>query len=290
MIFTPNPGFSLGAETVSIATLSNYFDTCYDVADAITHAGVSCGVILMPLLTQFLSDVYGWRGALLILGGLNLHIVVSGALLIPYDSNRRADDGKGLADDTAGLADDITEKRNNKLSVQSLMDAADLHLFTNANFLSLVWISTASGYYCTGWIIYLVPHGANIGFEPYQAAALSTSGGVGHLLGTIIFPLTTKILSGNQILYLFTVIISTALALDPLVSTQGVGLPTYVGLILTSGSFGFSRAIISCACFKVAVGVDYLEDRISNVVAWMYVGYGLGSIASGYVSGKEDCN
>ena len=37
--------------------------------------------MIMPLLTQVVIDVYGWRRALLLVGGLNIHLILCGALL-----------------------------------------------------------------------------------------------------------------------------------------------------------------------------------------------------------------
>ncbi|NXP43262.1 MT12B protein, partial [Leiothrix lutea] len=48
---------------------------------AVSGAAVS-GLALSPLVPLAL-DAYGWRGALLLLGGVSLHMVAAGALLRP---------------------------------------------------------------------------------------------------------------------------------------------------------------------------------------------------------------
>ena len=74
-------GFSIGAVAICVPALSSYFDVYYDSAVAFANAGVGVGVMILPLLTLYLLEAYGWRGAQMIVGGLNLHIIVCGATL-----------------------------------------------------------------------------------------------------------------------------------------------------------------------------------------------------------------
>ena len=73
----------MGSGAVITGELAKYFDEKFSVANAIARTGLSTGLIAMPLLIQFCIDVYGWRGTLLLVGGINLHCIVSGALLKP---------------------------------------------------------------------------------------------------------------------------------------------------------------------------------------------------------------
>ena len=71
-------GLSIGAEAIVLGELASYFHEKYDIAIAISQTGLAMGVIIIPLLTQLLLDTYGWRGCMLLLGVINLHLVVSG--------------------------------------------------------------------------------------------------------------------------------------------------------------------------------------------------------------------
>ena len=81
-------GFSIGAEAIVLGELASYFHERYSIAIAFAQTGISAGIIAIPLLTELLIDIYGWRGSMLLLGGINLHLVVSGALLIPFIPDR----------------------------------------------------------------------------------------------------------------------------------------------------------------------------------------------------------
>ncbi|XP_011680324.1 monocarboxylate transporter 14-like [Strongylocentrotus purpuratus] len=69
-------------------TVVRYFPANYFIAASIMLSGGGVGMMVLPLLTEFLIEVYGWRGALLLIGGLNLQTMVAGALLRPCPTDR----------------------------------------------------------------------------------------------------------------------------------------------------------------------------------------------------------
>ena len=62
------------------------------IATGTLVSGGSVGVIVMPWLFGQLLVQYGWRGSLLILGGLNTHLVAVGALLKPVNKTDSSED------------------------------------------------------------------------------------------------------------------------------------------------------------------------------------------------------
>eukprot|EP00057_Strongylocentrotus_purpuratus_P034023 XP_793638.3 PREDICTED: monocarboxylate transporter 7 [Strongylocentrotus purpuratus] len=63
--------------------LNSYFSDRFEIATGIMTSGGSTGVMIMPWIFENLLDMYGWRGAILLLGGVNAHFLVIGALLEP---------------------------------------------------------------------------------------------------------------------------------------------------------------------------------------------------------------
>ena len=57
------------------------------VAMGIASTGGSIGTIILPFFTSWCIDVYGWRGAFILLGGLCLQGVVAGMLF--YSAKKR---------------------------------------------------------------------------------------------------------------------------------------------------------------------------------------------------------
>lgn len=70
---------------------ADYFPDWFGAATGTMFSGGSIGVMLMPLIFEALIEQYGWRGALLLLGALNGHVIVAGTLLEPPQNLIRVD-------------------------------------------------------------------------------------------------------------------------------------------------------------------------------------------------------
>ncbi|RUS74091.1 hypothetical protein EGW08_018154, partial [Elysia chlorotica] len=58
-----------------------YYDKYRSVATGVSTSGSGLGGAVFPVLVGFLIDVYSWRGSLIFLAGLNLHLFIFAALL-----------------------------------------------------------------------------------------------------------------------------------------------------------------------------------------------------------------
>ena len=279
-------GFSLGAEATTFSILPVYFDKYYDISNSIAHVGLSVGVMVMPLMTQLFFDLYGWRGTTLILAALNMHIAISGTLLIPV---QHSSDTTKLVDHSIPLSDLINtntnsnENKDQRRIFENMIGIFDLDFFKSSDFLSLLCAAIGQGYYYTGWLIYLVPHAEDLGFSPYVASALATAGGVGNLAGCCAFPLLAKVLSAKSMLFMFHFIAFVSLGLDPIFSIQ----PFYFGLMSSAFMLNFAHGVFGCAYIKECKNIVD-ESRLHGFTNWSYVAYGIGSILSGFISGKAD--
>lgn len=65
-----------------------YFERRRPLANALASAGECILTFVLTPLFQLLIDSYSWRGALLILGALQLHLCVCGMLLRPLEATR----------------------------------------------------------------------------------------------------------------------------------------------------------------------------------------------------------
>nr|XP_054764747.1 monocarboxylate transporter 7-like [Lytechinus pictus] len=74
----------------------DYFPDRLPIATGTILSGGSAGIIAVPWLFANLLRGYGWRGSLLILAGLNCHLVAIGALLEPLRS--KGGDGKDVSE------------------------------------------------------------------------------------------------------------------------------------------------------------------------------------------------
>ena len=267
----------MGAEAIIFGELTNYFDKHYSIATTVAQSGLSVGVMVMPLLTQLFIDIYGWRGAMLIIGAITSHLVASGALLIavkPLDQTENPTESAKLHQQTG------SKGNTQNPVIRNLIYYLDFSLFHDANFVSMFIYQFGNGYCLTGWLVYLVPFAVDIGFPSYKAASLSTYGGIGILVGNLLYPVLARKFSSNQNLICSTVIGSVALAFNPLFST----VDSYVWLLFASIVFGFMHGVALLSLYQIVR--DGSEDgQTTNAVVWTFVSYSVGSVSSGFLSG-----
>uniref|UniRef100_A0A1Q3FSR7 Putative monocarboxylate transporter n=1 Tax=Culex tarsalis TaxID=7177 RepID=A0A1Q3FSR7_CULTA len=79
-------GFGLGLiQSSTFVAINSYFRNNKGKAVGFALAGTGIGQILMPLLVQYLLDIFSFRGTTLIIGGLAFNGVVGAALLQPVE-------------------------------------------------------------------------------------------------------------------------------------------------------------------------------------------------------------
>ncbi|CAD5112603.1 DgyrCDS1816 [Dimorphilus gyrociliatus] len=69
----------------AVVIMSKYFSTRRSIANGISSCGSGFGVFVLPLLMEFLHEEYGYFGAVLILGGIELNNVCCGMLYRPLE-------------------------------------------------------------------------------------------------------------------------------------------------------------------------------------------------------------
>eukprot|EP00057_Strongylocentrotus_purpuratus_P027573 XP_011682047.1 PREDICTED: monocarboxylate transporter 5-like [Strongylocentrotus purpuratus] len=68
----------LGSNILSVSlviTLSDQSGDAFGIFYGVGKSGYAFGIALVPLLADFLMDIYGWRGSLLIIGGIMAHLI-----------------------------------------------------------------------------------------------------------------------------------------------------------------------------------------------------------------------
>ncbi len=227
----------------------------------------------MPLVTQLLLDIYGWRGTVLLLSGISAHGIACGALFKPIITvyARVSSSGKTKAE-VVSSRQKFTDNLKNYL---------DTSIFNNLTFLTCLSLFAGSGFCNTGWIIYVVPHVIDVGFTPYEASLVATIGGFASFAGKVIHPLTGLLLSSKVQLYISIFIMASSFAFDVLASSSR----SYVGLVACAVGFGIGDGIVSTAIYPI-LNDDIDDDQMINVVGWLYAVYGLASILSGFTCGK----
>lgn len=71
--------------TVYIVT--SYFERYRGLANGLCISGSALGSIILPPLLRYLLEIYGYRGTILILGGITLNVLVGAALFQPVENH-----------------------------------------------------------------------------------------------------------------------------------------------------------------------------------------------------------
>ncbi|XP_034657198.1 monocarboxylate transporter 12 [Drosophila subobscura] len=88
LIITIGFGTGLGFGLIylpAIVSVTQYFDTKRSLATGIAVCGSGFGTFLFAPLTEYLIGSFGWRGAMLIIGGIVLNCIIFGAMFRPLE-------------------------------------------------------------------------------------------------------------------------------------------------------------------------------------------------------------
>ncbi|XP_038072899.1 monocarboxylate transporter 12-B-like isoform X2 [Patiria miniata] len=216
------------------ALLGRCFTTNYGMAVGIGTAGGAVGLITVGPFTQLLLDTYGWGGALLILGGLTMHLGVCGALFrsastdetnysyqpVSTGANEEPQVGSSSAEKAGNL------KQSSRLgAVKDALGAQMKHFGFSVCFMFSFWI-TAVPFICNRfvgdqWIIYYVSQAEAKGFSPYDAVTFTTAGGVGNFVSKILLGVIVDkgLLKLRTAIALMITLSSSALLITPWVNS-----------------------------------------------------------------------
>ncbi|XP_016141151.1 monocarboxylate transporter 13-like isoform X2 [Sinocyclocheilus grahami] len=160
--------------TPTVASVMQYFTVRRSLAMGLGFTGVGLASFAFSPLFQYLVEVYAWRGALLVLGGLSFNMIACGALIRP------------LGRPEVVLKTENLTKLNKCSSLLSrIFESFELSLLSHRGFLTYAVAITFfnAGYFIP--YIHLVAHSRHIGFTEYQAAFVISVTGVVDIMGRV---------------------------------------------------------------------------------------------------------
>nr|XP_039256199.1 monocarboxylate transporter 9-like [Styela clava] len=69
----------------AIITISEFFKEKRSIAVGVVASGIGFGSFVFPVVFEYLMELYGWRGAILLVGGINANMIVFGLIMCPVD-------------------------------------------------------------------------------------------------------------------------------------------------------------------------------------------------------------
>ncbi|XP_008269041.1 monocarboxylate transporter 13 isoform X2 [Oryctolagus cuniculus] len=241
--------------TPTLACLSRYFSRRRSLATGLALTGVGLSSFAFAPLFQWLLSYYAWRGALLLVSALSLHLVVCGALLRPLS----------LAEDPVVGGPGA--------QLMSLLHEGPFLRYTVA----LTLINT--GFFIP--YVHLVAHLQDQGWDPLPAAFLLSVAAIADLVGRVASGWLGDAIPGpvTRLLMLWSALTGVSLALFPVAHTS-------TALVILAVAYGFSSGALTPVAFSVLpelVGTARIYCGLGLVQMVESIGGLLGAPLSGYL-------
>ncbi|XP_041034985.1 monocarboxylate transporter 13-like isoform X2 [Carcharodon carcharias] len=257
--------------TPSVAAVSRYFNKRRTLAMGMAFTGVGIGSFVFSPLFQYLIDEYTWRGALLIIAGLMLNLMVCGALIRPLT----------LKEDLVCAVEPTGDPACCRGAGGMIFDLLDLTLLQHWPFLTLVLSITLinTGYFVP--YVHFVAHARSIGFDEYEAAFLMSVAGVMDLIGRLLSGWFSDLRRMRlvHILILWTLLTGLSLIAIPFGRTYSV-------LMTINVAYGFCAGALTPVVFSLLpeiVGIGRIYGALGLLQMLESVGGLLGAPISGWL-------
>ncbi len=266
-------------ENVAVGIVPEYFNKYYNTAVNVYLSGSAIGIIVSPLVTSWLLDTYGWRGALLLLCGINMQSVVLGSLVPQRSpSKEESEERLRLLQSTQMSKQNDSKCPSLRGVLQNTTQVLNFQLLQSLPFTTQVVLPSAiSGYIMASWMIYIISYALSNGASMKDSSTVAMCGGVGYGIIRIALPTLNKYLAYRKLMYTAATLVACSLAATTFVHS-------IVGMSASSLIFGMTYGTLVTQIY-VAVKDVVRKDQYLNAVAWLHLAYGFGAIAGGSLTG-----
>ncbi|XP_038066802.1 monocarboxylate transporter 12-like [Patiria miniata] len=187
------PGLSI-VNVLARAAMGRYFTTNYTSANGIGTSGHAVAMILIAPITLLLLDTYEWRGALVLLGALYLHLGVCGLLLTssPIAPTQAQDEYLPIisSEEEKSPPDKASHDTKNAFKLSNVKGAIWAHrnlllgcqMCWRVEFWIVSLVYGCAFFVSSLWLIYFVAYTEAKGFSGYEAVTFTMAGGIGNLV------------------------------------------------------------------------------------------------------------
>ena len=268
----------------SIAAMAHYFSKRRALANGIAVGGAGVGNLLLPPFMRYCLDTYGYKGSLLILSALMLHVCISAFLLRPpqfYTSRRNCYEMMEIVNSNE-------KDKEEPLTKKSLVRACRIHFCcpgSNSssksvmfewkllkNPLFLLYGVSSFFFFCgyPGIFIIVAPHAKAVGYSKKDAAFLLSIMGVSDIVGRVGtgWFADLKLIRRSNIIVVSQILTCAATVTLPFVSN-------YVGIAVLcsiNGMFTGSFMAIIPVILAESLGVHKVASSLGLIGLFMGAG------------------
>ena len=266
-------------ENVAVGVIPDYFDKYYEVAVNVYCFSTAIAIIVSPSLTSWFLDIYGWRGALLLLCGINIQSVVFGAL-VPQGSpsNGESEERRRLLQTTGISNQESCEYSSLRDVLQKCIQIVSFQLLKSLPFITRVVLpGIINGYTMSSWMIYIISFALSKGASMRESSIVATWGGVGVAIIRMALPSLNKYFAYRTLMYIASIVMACSLAATTFVHSV-------IGMSSTSFIFGMTYGVLGTEIY-VAVKDVIEKDQFLNAVSWFHLAFGFGASTGGSLTG-----
>ncbi|NXV73520.1 MOT2 protein, partial [Atlantisia rogersi] len=245
--------------TPAISIVSHYFSKRRALANAIASAGECAFAFTFGPFFQWLISQYGWKGALLIIGGIQLNICVCGILMRPLASS-------SLHSETETLPGNGMSVKDKEDKFAMAHKTFNWMLVRRPEFVlyAIFGILAAMSFFVPP--LFLVPLSYSLGIDESWTASLLSILAIVDFAGRLIcgWYANLHLVKTVHLLTMTITLISTSLMLLPLASS-------YLSLAIFTGFYGFFFGTTVAIHITVLADVVGMSDFDSALGLFMLI-------------------
>ncbi|XP_071795926.1 monocarboxylate transporter 12-like [Asterias amurensis] len=251
--------------------VGSYFIKSLTTAYGLGSMGTSLFFVGFVPLIQLFLDTYGWRGTMLLLGGLLLHLTVIGALIQPPAASRSQDGYEAALTDEEQETNEYNRTANNRFGCSCFntiysftRDTLRLGLFSSISFWLIVLVSTIRRITYCAWLVYYVQYTTVFkGFTLEDASHFIIAFGVGRAFACIVIaPTVQQVQAVSNYLWLVISLLveTTYYAIDPWLTSDWP---------ITGNAFLFGIAFaLTSILLDVVTAEIFGKKQLGNALGW----------------------
>lgn len=219
-------GIGNGVVTLMVSLLAlMYFERYRGIATGLKYLGGMLCSLVSPQILLYLEEIYGYRGAILIIGALYLNIAVTGLLL-------KEPTWISLAKKSQVMESADSQRGTNKDRVRHY-----LNMFKSPFFYAIFASSLAVDFTKSVYMTTLVDYGLDKGFTIKEAESVISYGSVGEVGGFLLFPFVAdrKYLSRTTLYMLVFIFFGIGISLQTLSNSYAFFIAAAILVRLSAG-------------------------------------------------------
>lgn len=256
-----------GTDVVLLSTIARWFIRMRGRMSGILKVGTGVGMILFPLITHWLIDLYNWRMAFVSLGVVHLVLFLALAQLLVRDPARR-----GLFPDNDGNKDsaEFTDTQEG-ISFRQALGSSQVWMICGAYFIVYTCAITI--------LLHIVPHAIDLGVASADATRVLATLGAVSIAGRLVMGFATDAIGSKRTLAVCFLLMAGALLLLLVADTLWLLLVFAVLYGFVHGGF---FALISPLVAEY-VGMFSHGAILGLVIFIATIGGAIGPMLAGYI-------